>query len=543
MKPRTQILVIAIIVLAFSKMVEAQDDTCFWNLSGVTQLIGPDLNITVNDSTLCPVIPDLFVHRPMPSFIWSVSGMILLISGEELLVSFAPNLMCPLCVGCKCIGSYSKPLPLSLPAATVPITSAAMVTARMIQSEDIYDTVSVVVATNTGSLEVSFIDIHLHRFDPENPDFKINSIRSISLTEAVAGQEITGIASMIDTGSIIVYGAKGLLRVIKYSETIRETIYDVDSEENLTCSGDEYIGSEDGTIYQIGNNQPVAETGEHLRSISASGAAAENSKILEHRGDEWNVFNAESLSVQYCSFIKTAKGREALIIDDKYHLHQLFLYDTPTRLTVDTASGLISYINSDPFILNENDTKTVNFSLIDPENNTKWPTVTVHSADTTFPFGCNVPVYGKSFWVSFNSDSIKISAPTLILICPDPPCEYYEGPPCTSTVSWKRSDTICIKSNNEELRIINGTPSSVKFPGNESITKPQLKIIADNLISSIRNRRQPVINNDNLNFSVYNIQGKKVPLNTHDCILLSGAYILHISSGKNHSIYRFNITR
>ncbi|MBN1756716.1 MAG: hypothetical protein JW863_00265 [Chitinispirillaceae bacterium] len=307
--------------------------------------------------------------------------------------------------------------------------------------------------------------------------------------------------------------------------------------------GDEYIGSEDGTIYQIGNNQPVAETGKRLRSISASGAAAENSQFLEHRVDEWNVFNAESLSVQYCSFINTAKGREALIIDDEYHLHQLFLYDTPTKLTVDTLSGLVSYINSDPYIFNENDTKTATFSLVDPENNTKWPTITVHSADTTFPFGCNAPVYGKSFWMSFTSDSIKISAPTLILFCPDPPCEYYEGPPCTSTVSWKISDTIYIESKNEELCIINGTPSSVEFTGIESITKPELKTIADNLISYIHNRRQPIIKNNSLNFSVYTIQGKKVPWNNHDHHLLSGTYILSLMYGKNQLSRRFSITR
>ena len=540
MKLLTQITIVS---LFFSLRVNAQNDTCFWNLSGVTQSFGPDINVAVDDSSFCPIIPNLFVHKMTTSYVWDLAGVMLLsTNGSELLVSFAPTMECPLCVGCKCGTVFSKPLPITLLPTTVPITSAAIVTIHTIQTEDIYDTISVIVAANTGAMEISFIDIRIYRFNIDNPLFNINKISTFQLTEIVSDQSINGIATMKDTGSVIVFGTKGLIRKIDFSETINENMYDVDPTEKLTCSGDEYIGSEDGTIYQIGNNQPVAETGEHLRSISASGAAAENSKFLEHRGDEWNVFNAESLSVQYCSFINTAKGKEAQIIDDEYRLHQLFLYDTPTKLTVDTVSGLSSYINSDPFILNENDTKTAIFSLFDPENNTKWPTVTVHSADTAFSFGCNIPVYGKSFWMSFTSDSIKISAPTLILICPDPPCEYYEGPPCTSTVSWKISDTIYIKSKNEELRIINGTPSSIELRRNESITKHELKTIADNLISSIRNRRQP-IKNDNLDFSVYNIQGKKIPLNNHNCVLFSGAYILHISSNKNHSIYRFSIAR
>jgi hypothetical protein len=541
MKSLTKIILFSVLI---SWQVDAQDNTCFWNLSGVTQLFGPDLDVTVYDSSFCSVIPTLFVHKPTSPYVWELGGIILMTpTGEELFVSFSPALGCLTDAGSKCIDRYSKPIAIAIPSATQPIVGTAFVTIHTIQSEDLYDTISVIVAVNTGTMEISFIDIHLHMFDPEKPDFKINSIRSFSLAEEVIGQKINGIASMNDTGSVIVFGTKGLIRVIEYSGSITERNHDVDPTENLVCSGDEYIGSEDGTIYYSGNILPVAETGLRLKTISTSGAAAENNQFLEHSGDEWNIFNAENLSVQYCSFINTAKGREVQIIDDEYHLHQLFLYDTPTKLTVDTASGLISYINSDPYILNENDTKTAIFSLFDPENNIKWPTVTVHSADTTFPFGCNVPVYGKSFWISFTSDSIKISAPTQILICPDPPCEYYEGPPCTSTVSWKISDTISIKSNNEELRIINGTPSSVKFPGNESITKPQLKTIAGNLISSIRNRRQPIIKNANLNFSVYNIQGKKVPLNSHNCVLLSGTYILHISSGKSHSIYLFSITR
>ncbi|MBN1756717.1 MAG: hypothetical protein JW863_00270 [Chitinispirillaceae bacterium] len=237
MKQHHQIILAGILLLTLINKVDAQSDTCFWNLSGITQLVGPDLIVSVNDSSFCSVIPSFFVHIPTPSYVWSVAGIILMSqNGMELLVSFSPEMGCPLCVGCKCIDRYSKPLPIALPSASVPITSAAMVTTRMIQSEDIYDTVSVIIATNTGLLEVSFIDIHLHRFDPQKPDFKINSIHSISLTEAVNGQKITGIASMNDTGSIIVYGAKGLLREIKYSEKINEYIYDVDPTENLSCS-------------------------------------------------------------------------------------------------------------------------------------------------------------------------------------------------------------------------------------------------------------------------------------------------------------------
>lgn len=538
-------IIVTILLLTYINIVDAQGDTCFWNLSGITQLVGPDLIVSVNDSSFCSVIPSFFVHVSLPSYVWSVAGIILMSkNGEELLVSFSPDIGCPLCVGCKCIDRYSKPLPIALPSATEPISSAAMVTTRMIQSEDIYDTVSVVIATNTGLLEVSFIDIRLHRFDPQKPDFKINSIRSISLTEKVDGQKINGIASMNDTGAIIVYGAKGLLRVIKYSETINENIYDINPTENLTCSGDEYIGSEDGTIYQIGNNQPVAETGEHLRSISASGAAAERGRFLEHTGDEWNIFSAESLSVQYCSFINTTKGREALIIDDKYHLHQQFLYNTPTKLSVDTLSGLIQNINGTPFIYKGTDPLSVTFTLIDNEGNINWPKVELRSKDTSYQIGCNRPLFGKIIRMTFANDIISKIETTQYFVCPDPPdCFISSGPPCTTTVSWNILDTIFITTENDKLIIINGTTISADRSGRMHNTASVPYIIVDNIITDIRKGNRPISDNANFNFSIYTIEGKEVPLNNLNRVLIPGTYILRINYYKSQLTRRLSIIR
>lgn len=105
----------------------------------------------------------------------------------------------------------------------------------------------------------------------------------------------------------------------------------------------------DGSIYVIGKEQPVAEIGLPLQTVSESGAAGSDGCIVEHKGNEWITYGGGPSSARYCRIGNTTNGREAFVIDDLYDMHQVHLYDSPTTLNVISPPELAATLNGQPF--------------------------------------------------------------------------------------------------------------------------------------------------------------------------------------------------
>ena len=466
---------LVLIALYSQGISQATTSFNFLKQPGLLYLLGePELNVEIPNQTDYD-IPRLFTFKN-DFTTWDKSSAFAFINKDyKLFLSCAPYVECPTCVGCKCVKYFSGPHPV-LQDLDLSKTTGIAITDIVAKR---FDTSLVNIALNTDRMKIMIATFKV----TDNKYIQI-STSYITLQPSKTDQSINGITAF-SSNRIIVYGQKGLLRVISINENQEEN-HDVDSTENLICGGEQYVGSEDGSVYRIAEKSSVAELGVPLIYISSSGAAGQNGLIAEHTNNGWEKFNTTLNSPRYLNFLTTYRGREICMVNDSFNLIQIVLHNQPTTLKVDSPQILASSLNGPVFSFFTHRLEA-NFSLSNPEGNIDPPQVSLHTKDTIKPDMISLvnsferPSYmsrkltNNKFSIVFTSDSVIFSAS-----CTESQC-YWEstlicdwGPekPYSISFAWNNLDTLFLSAGKDTLRIMNQIPIS---------TRPKITSIPHNI--------------------------------------------------------------
>ncbi|MBN1576255.1 MAG: T9SS type A sorting domain-containing protein [Chitinispirillaceae bacterium] len=544
---------ITVITILFSAhhipRAAAQADACFRQLPGVIHLLGgTDIDMVFHDTVSCRQAPRLFVYENVERMSGSLSGVAAFVTHEnELLISYPSRIYCPLCVGCKCVKEFSAPLSLTFPEVDVSrISGFAVMKVKKINIASSIDTLAITVAVNSGLTELLIAEIILCNPFPTAAAYTIDTTIRYTLKTTAAGQVIRGLSPFDGSGAVAVFGSKGLLRVVGIGDTVSEINHDADPSEELVCAGGGYAGSSDGTVYRIGEKEPVAEIGAPLRTVSAAGAGGDGGLLAEYAGTVWNRFDAGDMSVRHFQFLRTEQGKEALIVDEAYGLHRVLLCDSATRLAVDSPAALVPALNGPVFRHNGGDLLKARFSLSDPEGNIEPPRIMQHTADTVRPVvildgvgescvcGRQNVLNGMSFPVDVTSDSVFFNGNCRGTVCPvqggELECLWVAGN-CSTAVSWSPGDTVVISVGNDYVKILNYayTPA-VRHDQHGFKPAPELRDAADGIVAALRHGTASAKPTDGLTIQIYSCQGKLMNRETLLRPLPPGLYLVRIGS-------------
>lgn len=536
----------ALFILALLYLQDAR--SCSLEKNGFLHLIADKRDPVIVNSGECHVIPGVIALSSYDDSYSNLKNIFAFISDEnKLFLSIAPEIECPTCVCCACNIYFSEPFEIMLSGVEI-----EKVTGMVITDVENYnrDSLTLLLALNSGSTEIVVAEIAARIiWNGGSPAIEcvVKSSKQISLKVNVPGQAIRGLAKMEKDSQFMVFGDKGLLREVYYSDIdgqLKEQILDVDSKDELVCGGDSLVGSYDGTVYRIGNPQPLVELKTPLLTVNRTGAGGKNGFLAERIGEEWDVYNAGEMNVKCFRFFYSARGMEAYIVDDSFNLYQVVVRDSDTRLysdlpEIDNAinEGLYEFTGLKPL--------NVNFTLSDREANAEQPRVKLYQEDTVKSL---VDLYGTSnycecgtialhksqFSMIITSDSIFFNGFCHKAVCPfecdELQCQWAAGS-CSTAVKWKVNDTVLISAGKDTLRIFNGAKISArdKLPLSRNSNNPHLTLLR--LVRSLQRGNFPSALSNDMSFYVYDLTGNRISTNRISGKLQSGVYVAELRQG------------
>lgn len=523
-------------------------DTCSCSLekNGLLHLISGEYDPVIVDSGACHIIPGVIALRSYDEVLSNTKNIFAFINHEnKLFLSIAPEPNCPTCVCCGCSIYFSKPFEILLPGVDIEKIAGMVIT----DVKDYYDSLTLLLALNSGSTEVFIAEIGA-RIDSNGGlpaiECVVKSSKQISLKVNVPGQAIRGLAEMEKDSLVMVFGDKGLLRELYYSDIdgqLNELIRDVDSTDNLVCGGDSFVGSSDGTVYRIGNPQSVAQLGASLLTINKTGAGGKDGFLAERAGEKWNAYSAGEMNVNYFWFFDSTGGMEAYIVDDSFNLYQRAVRDSATRLHSDLPE-IEEAINGELYEFPGTKLLNANFTLYDPERNAEQPRVMLRENDTVISLvdlngtenycECGtMALYKSQFSMTITSDSIFFNGNCIRSICSVEcgvfQCQWNDGS-CSTAVKWKLNDTLVIYTGKDTLRILNG----IKLSARERLPLSRNNNLYLTLLRSVKSLQHgtfPSVLSEDMAFCIYDLAGNRINTNHLSGKLQSGVYVASLRQG------------
>jgi hypothetical protein len=534
-------------VLFIATLLYLQDVcSCSLEKNGLFHLITDLSESVVFDSGACHTIPGVIALRGDEDNSRTKNIFAFISDENRLFLSVAPDPYCPtsVCRGCTIL--FSKPFEILLPGVDI-----AKVAGMVITDVKTYpDSLTLLLALNSGPTEVFVAEIAVRislNGGSSVIECAVRSSEQISLKVNVSGQSIRGLAKMEKDSSFMVFGDKGLLRELYYSDIdgkLNELIKDVDPTDDLVCGGDSLVGSSDGTVYRIGNPQPLVELGAPLLTVNRTGAGGKDGFLAERAGERWNVYSAGEMNVKYFRFFNSIRGMKAYIVDDTFNLYQVTVRDSATKLYSDLPE-IEAAINGGMFEFTGTKSLNANFTLYDAEKNEEPPMVVLHQADTvkslvnlngTYNYcECGKIALNRSqFSMIISSDSIFFNGNCLQSICPvecgEFQCGWTAGS-CSTAVKWKVNDTLVISTGKDTLRILNGAEISARerlpLPGNSNI----LYLTLLRSVKSLQRGAFPSGLSDDMSLCIYDLAGNRISTNRSYGKLQSGVYVAVLRQG------------
>lgn len=535
-----------IFVMCFNAAASTQSSSCIWERSGWKFMLNGDTTtgFEMHEGVYCPQENDICEY-------WNEGFGIIAVRTETggLNLALSPGRDCPTCVCCNCLQTFYASFPVTLPDIDMS-TVTALAVMEMVPKN--IDTVSIRIALLCAQLEIAVVSISVYPiYYTEAPWYRIDNLVRHTVVPSVPEQSIIGMVSE-EPSEILLYGRRGLVRTVTFGETVEETNHDVDSADNIVCGGGGYVGSEDGTIYRLEDGVVVAQTGIMLRTVSDAGAGGDDGLFAEHIGTQWSVYDAGDMSIRHIVFIKTNRGREAVVVDRDYGLHQVFVGDSVTKLVVKSPPELSSSLNDQPFIYEQFDTLHAVFEISDYEGNYEQPRVMLYSSPGTEAVKisdlgegmyrdcvCGAKVLGQnSFSIDVTPEGVRFNGPCVNTACPvlcpgELGCSYM-AENCTTTVPWNIFDTLMVSVAASHVRIVSGVSIATERHRVTADKKGALMAAeVDRICASIRNNGYFIHPSDGFSLDIYDSRGRRIDwgaLNRRHS-LPSGIYIVRLASG------------
>ncbi len=522
--------------------------SCSLEKNGFLHLIADKYNPVIVNSGECHVIPGVIALSSYDDSYSYLKNIFAFISDEDkLFLSIAPETNCPTLVCCACNIYFSEPFEILLPGVEIEKVAGMVITDVKNYNQD---SLTLLLALNSGSTEIVVAEIAARIiWNGGSPAIEcvVKSSKQVGLKVNVPGQAIRGLAKMEKDSLVMVFGDKGLLRVLYYSDNdgqLNEQIKDVDSTDDLVCGGDSLVGSSDGTVYRIGNPQPIAQLGASLLTVNRTGAGGKDGFLAERVGEKWNVYSAGKMDVKYFRFFYSIRGLEAYIVDDTFNLYQAAVRDSSTKLHSDLPE-IEDAINGGIYEFTGTKLLNSNFTLYDAEQNAEPPRVMLHQEDTVKSLvdlngtdnycECGTVALNRSrFSVTITSDSVFFNALCHKAVCPfecgEPQCQWTAGS-CSTAVKWKLSDTVIITAGKDTLRILNGAKISAREKLPLPINGNNLHLILLRSVKSLQQGNFPSALSNDMSFYIYDLSGNRINTNRICAKLQSGVYVAELRQG------------
>lgn len=518
---------------------------CLIDLSGLQHLLHEhEVDIHFTDSLPCVGRPRIFHHYETQAF--HGPRLFGFVTGEdELLLLWGYDLAGPAIVCGNNWRDY-RPLPGIKPTDMI-VSEATGLAILDTQDGTVSDSGRIRIGvSNTDAVAVYDITM---RIGDRGSNHSISTVHRFDLSMLNSRQRIRSLGRSAE-GGVIAVGDGGLVRRLRVDPEPEEIVLDIDSSENLLCTGDGYAGSADGGIYRIGEQTPRARASGKLRTISSQGAGGDNGLVLEHINGEWNEYDIGDISVCHVDFDADWEGMHVNVIDENFEHHRLILHDFPTKLQVVSPPEFGILLSGDPFAYSGADTLRIVLSLSDREGNYEQPIIEVRNSDTAKVFQwlnswylpeCESGAYSlnhSSINTAFTKDCIlyhgmcySASFPSR---CNEIVCEPTAAFACSASQHWMTGDTAVITVGDDELKIIHAGSTHA---GKNKTPDSQLKR-AETALSRLRHVM--VRGQIPSHVEIYTMKGKRVelPTNRTPLALPQGMYILRVRGGEG-SVGRF----
>jgi|GEM_PF-6199834 len=537
---------VIVLVMCFNAAASAQSSSCIWERPGWKFMLRGDTTTgyEMHEGVYCPQENDICEFR-------NEDFGIIAVRTEEgaLNLSLSSEGYCPTCVCCNCVQTFNASFPIALPSIDISAVLALSVIEMVPKN---MDTVSIRLALLCSPLEIVVISLTVYPVNyTEDPWYRIDKVVRHTVVPSVEEQSVIGMVSE-EPSEILLYGRRGLVRKVTLGEQVAETNHDVDSADDIVCGGGGHVGSEDGTIYRVEDGAVLAQTGIMLRTVSDAGAGGDDGLFAERIGTQWKVYDAGDMSIRHLVFIKTSRGREAIVVDRDYGLHQVFVGDSVTKLVVKSPPELFSAFNDQPFMYEQLDTLHAVFEISDYEGNYEQPLLMLYSLPGNEPVKisdlsegkylgcvCGTKVLGQdSFSIDITPEGVRFNGPCLSTACPvlcgsEFACSYMPEI-CTTTVPWNIFDTVMVSVAGNHVRIVSGVSIGTERHRVTADKKGALMAAeVDRICASIRNNSYSIHFSEGFSLDIYDSRGRRIDwgaLNRRH-FLPPGIYIVRLASG------------
>jgi hypothetical protein len=364
------------------------------------------------------------------------------------------------------------------------------------------DSVRVVVPSSIAPLRLLVATIRI-------ATAAVTRIDTVTLAERRTGQQVVGVSgatnetSQQDTG-LWVSGSNGMVRYVPYAnhrlgvEAVRDL---PEATVTATHMNGAYAVTTQGRIFRKNPADTfftfvVAASGA-LRRVYPQGAIGDNGLFKENVNNVWKTDkNFGSASYRYANFIRRPGGFGVELLDSSW-AYSVFTYrDTSTRISATAPASLSTNINGLPYAITTTASQDITVMLDDLDSNFSDYTLSLvtgaSSVDlkndlkyTIAPLSDSADCHIGS--IKMTSGRLRLtltgSQITVLHDCAlgalDPTCLscYWKKYDFQLSRSWKKSDTIKIKTGQHLLRIVNSIdPSTVTLmpfanrnPGNSDL--------------------------------------------------------------------------
>ncbi|MBD3239172.1 MAG: hypothetical protein GF331_01195 [Chitinivibrionales bacterium] len=333
--------------------------------------------------------------------------------------------------------------------------------------------------------------------------FRLVRADTLELTPSRPGQCITALAYDPANHTALAMGTHGMLRVLHVDTAGVSLGVVADScfaaEEQITCYGMGYVGTELGRIYRQadeGEWQFVFGPADNaLRHLHSFGAVGDSGLLIapEHTG--WTQYSVADRAYRYHKIVHDWRGHGILSLDSLLAEHYETYRDSPTVFASSSPSDFVTYDNGVPYPYAGAGPDTFRVTLSDPEGNVVFPEIVlVSESDTVILSHVNAPpktdgigpcpdidssavgvkggphsprVGRDEFQLIVGMDSVK-----LVAVC-ERKCYtvdgygYYEQwyvQTVHSAAGWSMDDTVTLSLSGKVLQIVNEGPNGITSP-------------------------------------------------------------------------------
>jgi hypothetical protein len=337
-------------------------------------------------------------------------------------------------------------------------------------------------------------------------------------------------------------GSKGMIRYLSLStqDYGAESVFDIDTTEDVTCYGDGCAGTMSGSVYQrLTGAAPdssfrlVTKASLHrLRMISRAGAAGDSGTFYDNTYGSWEYHKLDAFQYVHFAIGPLVDGAGVELVDDQWKRHFYIYKNTPSFISKTAPPGLKETAKT-PVVYTGDTTLSFSICIDDSERNYDVPTVIISSQSGATETLIDSTVAGRSspiasrcisnnltqfdsigFSFALMTDSVVVRNSirrTWTTIGGD--CYYTicmsTAQPFVVSRAWAKGDTLRLSEGHDTLRFVYADNTGLAAFGSRiSSSKPTVRCCCTGKTVSFR--ISGLAPGKTTTLSVYDVTGRRI---------------------------------